>query len=490
MADKERSKGRHRIRNIVLLVLGGLALLLFLARVGWELHARSVLQKEIDAIKAKGEPIEWEEIASEGYELDNAVSLYMAAQREIGEVFWRRSDSSDNQPGRVSRSARDADSDELFSIQDEYYYLLEDPALRQAHRAEVVEFLDELEPALTLARSARRFETVVWRPFPYLNRYGGVDHPDVGGSESLGRLLCLASLMAHEKGEEVASLEYLRDARALGDSFAGTLGGWPHSSQCKVSDEVSLAIEQISPNLLKGPIKESSRELVRTVTAELLDREPMQKGLVAAFLGDRVVFACQSRAYIYENIRGHGLIRRAHVFALRPLLIYEEAALLRTWTRSIAAARTGSYARVNAVETERSNINWPITVPALPTFSPDMELTTHFRSLALRRMAGVALSLRMYEIDNGRRPKTLEELVGKYLRKVPDDPFTDPPRPIQYLLEAEQPLLYCVGENETDDGGSFELSEYGGRVKSDSNDIVFFLNGDRPVPRRDKRGPW
>ena len=47
----------------------------------------------------------------------------------------------------------------------------------------------------------------------------------------------------------------------------------------------------------------------------------------------------------------------------------------------------------------------------------------HLRSLAVRRMAAIALAIRLYQLEHGRRPKTLDELVPAYLDAVPLDPF-------------------------------------------------------------------
>ncbi len=107
-------------------------------------------------------------------------------------------------------------------------------------------------------------------------------------------------------------------------------------------------------------------------------------------------------------------------------------------------------------------------------------LTLHFRLIAMRRMAATALAMRMYELDHGRRPETLDQLVPDYLPDVPDDPFSETPRPIGYRPDANPPVLYSMGEDGEDDRGAFVLNKEGGVDWWESPDIVFFLNGDRP----------
>jgi hypothetical protein len=112
---------------------------------------------------------------------------------------------------------------------------------------------------------------------------------------------------------------------------------------------------------------------------------------------------------------------------------------------------------------------------------PDYDSTMRrsFRTLANRRMAATALAIRLYEVDHGRRPASLNDLVPEYLPAVPRDPFAAEDRPITYAPDAAPPVLYSVGEDALDDAGRFELTQ-GGGVRLDAADLVYFLNGDRP----------
>jgi hypothetical protein len=61
----------------------------------------------------------------------------------------------------------------------------------------------------------------------------------------------------------------------------------------------------------------------------------------------------------------------------------------------------------------------------------------HYQSLAKRRAAAVSLALRLYELDHGCRPKTLDELEGEYLDKVPGDPMEPGGDRLAELLKIE-----------------------------------------------------
>jgi hypothetical protein len=85
----------------------------------------------------------------------------------------------------------------------------------------------------------------------------------------------------------------------------------------------------------------------------------------------------------------------------------------------------------------------------------------------------------MYELEKGRRPEKLADLVPAYLASVPDDPFAPDRRKLGYKPNANPPVLYSVNADGIDDGGAFALRSTG-EIDWDVKDLPFFLNGDRP----------
>jgi len=67
------------------------------------------------------------------------------------------------------------------------------------------------------------------------------------------------------------------------------------------------------------------------------------------------------------------------------------------------------------------------------------------------RLLSAELAVRCYESEQGRAPTGLEQLVPKYLQRVPLDPFSG--RPMLYRQQSTNWLLYSVGEDGVDDGG-------------------------------------
>jgi hypothetical protein len=76
----------------------------------------------------------------------------------------------------------------------------------------------------------------------------------------------------------------------------------------------------------------------------------------------------------------------------------------------------------------------------------------HYQALTERRVAAIALGVRLYALDHaGNVPNSLEALVPSYLKTIPEDPFADGSRPLLYVA-SPQPAVMSVGPNGVDDG--------------------------------------
>ena len=104
----------------------------------------------------------------------------------------------------------------------------------------------------------------------------------------------------------------------------------------------------------------------------------------------------------------------------------------------------------------------------------------HYRTLAYRRMAAVALAIRLFEADYGGPPIELSELVPAYLQALPADPFSADGRTFGYLPDTPPPRLYSVNRDGIDDGGEFSAATPQSRANLDLLDLPFFLTRDFP----------
>jgi hypothetical protein len=77
---------------------------------------------------------------------------------------------------------------------------------------------------------------------------------------------------------------------------------------------------------------------------------------------------------------------------------------------------------------------------------------TRNRSVAALRLVIVELAVRLHQKQHGKLPATLDELVPALLPAVPLDPYTG--RPLVYRVTTNSFLLYSIGPDGQDDGGT------------------------------------
>jgi len=80
------------------------------------------------------------------------------------------------------------------------------------------------------------------------------------------------------------------------------------------------------------------------------------------------------------------------------------------------------------------------------------------RSLTTSRLAITVAGLERHRLATGSYPKSLDDLVPKWVPAVPLDPMDG--QPLRYRLNADGTFtLYGVGPNHTDDNGVFESNQ-------------------------------
>ena len=87
-------------------------------------------------------------------------------------------------------------------------------------------------------------------------------------------------------------------------------------------------------------------------------------------------------------------------------------------------------------------------------------------------LARVACALERYRLAHGEFPESLDALSPLFLEKVPHDIISG--QPLHYRRTSEGKfLLYSVGWNETDDGGTVVLNKTGRLVDTAQGDWVW-----------------
>ena len=205
--------------------------------------------------------------------------------------------------------------------------------------------------------------------------------------------------------------------------------------------------------------------------AELLDDKPMRESYRRGMLGERMAQAdtaqsvADGRLSIAE-ITGMGAgpgnpnpVAAVATFAAKPvalgdglLMINHTTALLR---RRVIAELAGVPAAAPPFppEVANSRVRHLLARTMLPSF--ERLAMVNFRNTAERRMTAIALAARLYAADHGGKPPAkLDDLVPKYLPALPLDPFAAAPQPLKYINDPDKPIVYSVGEDGVDGGGS------------------------------------
>ncbi len=94
-----------------------------------------------------------------------------------------------------------------------------------------------------------------------------------------------------------------------------------------------------------------------------------------------------------------------------------------------------------------AKIFFELIVPA-----PVNTLTLYYESAARMKLLSAALTLKLYRLQKGEFPKTLELLMPEFLPEIPKDPFADFSK-ISYRQRDNQCLLYSWGPDHKDDQG-------------------------------------
>ena len=310
--------------------------------------------------------------------------------------------------------------------------------------------------------------------FPVIFRYWN-DQRD------LARLLCAAAGVAAADGDSAEAVERVIDSLRLADAQWGPLnsshgiGTWIVQ---RTADEVQALLPTltikgagVSPTTSPTGLAVGRGRLLELIH-DLLDEGPQRRGAVRAYQGNHVFNDDYMQCLADEG----WLLSPAFNAAATDLL---------PWDRQLErAAERPTASTVGALQA----LNVPELGPAdfqRMFASGWMWVARDQRAVADRRLAAVALAVRLYQTDHaGRRPAALADLVPAYLPAVPADPFRPDAGPLGYApafaptpppppnpsgpVPPPSPRLYSVGADGLDAGGAGDPSDRWGKSSSDA----------------------
>jgi len=478
VATIPRSSAARRLRRLGLCVLAYVIALGGL-RWWWGCEADRRLTAKIDEYRRAGQPVLPEDFqVAPVPDEENAVLLYGQAISKLASPARGQPDFSD---------------------------FLGDPTLIEEKRDALVALLEQNVEPLRLLREARGKPGVDWKTRP-ASPLVFVPLPQLSGARGLAKAASVAAWHEYTRGNNSDSLERVRDTLALG---AATERVHPclitHLVRIAIDALAGSVVERIAPALrtsdaatpTQPAVAPAQPAQVRALIAELLDEESLRADWRLALYGERLfildTMECLANgrftpAAVFGTAGGvPGAPWMAPVFG--PAWKLDTARALERFTAYVEAATAEDWPSARRLlpvpaEPIASSGLWALVTTLSSIVMPSMEraVQLHFRALALRRMAATALAIRLYEVDHGRRPATLAELVPDYLAAVPRDPYAADGRALGYRPDASPPVLYSVGPDGVDNAGQYALRA-GGEMNYDEMDQPFFLDGRRPRPR-------
>lgn len=419
---------------IVLFAFGVLLVPLLFVAV-WTSHtSRRQVADELERIRASGEPLSIQELET-FYETPpqgrDTTKIWLTAVAPLYTSQFREDGNGLPFMGEAA---------EMVPLPGEPW-----PQLDQAERllAKYERSLEGMHQAARLGGEAR---------FPFTDgRAISTRHLEQLGAG--GQLLALETVVRAHRGHPDDALESVLTTVAAAQSL--------EREPLLLSQLVRLALVGATCErivwLLSAEILNDGQ--LATLDAALPDGE-YQKSLRRALVGERTIgmqtFADPSA-------------RQQQNLAVRfPLMSNADQTLyLQTMRELILTAEKSGPAWMQGAETARICFRqltrtiaarqcYPLTFQLVPHLQPHAEFVS--RHEAQRDATRVAIAIERFRRQQGRLPESLDELVPQLVVKLPFDQFEG--RPLRYLPSATEYVVYSVGPNGADDGGSDESPKH------------------------------
>ena len=345
----------------------------------------------------------------------------------------------------VSGPVADSNAEKLCNM-------LCDDEFRRAHPEWARQFLSLIRRPLATARQARGRRADFKIDFTQPQWKVRID--DLAKFTRMAYALRTAALVAHDQGDDATAVEYLRNSRAVGEALYSVplLVG----QMVAVSNDSILAstVESIAPTFAIGRMPTSANpEEVRALIADLVNTRSAHKNLARAMTAERTLaYEFQKAVFSGQGVNAladlasspdHREFNPPFLVPLvrsvsGPLWTLQATEHARFMDQLVADAQAGSYS--GAVARERTWPSSPVPYGQLNPlrqvchflthmFKPDFErgFVINYRGLAMRRMAAVALAVRLHEAEHGKRPATLADSARpsfRQFRKIRSIPAT------------------------------------------------------------------
>ncbi len=401
-------------------------------RLWWGMVAGRRLQAEIDRYHAAGEPILVSDYKPppEIPDEQNAALLYSQAWAAL---------------------VRDLDTALHFS--NALYYR----RACEVYPDEVRKIVQANAEALRLLRRARAMPNADWG-VRFTSPLIRLLLPSLSQQRELGKFARTAALLRHHDGDHAEAIEILLDIHALTAKMAerqvSTL--ITHLVAVAIESVAVEALEVMTPTLMTLEARIDGRPDDRPTTCGqihalmlmLLDETIIRSSwrnsmhIERASQLDMALMLVEGKLNLTGMGPGTTLTSLAGK-ATRPVLELDAIRMMRHTTQVGEAGLAPNFSKAQELlkacelpipKNGFERLSEIMSSILLPSF--ERAVTLHYRTLAMRRMAAVALAIRLYELDHGQRPASLGLLVPDYLSALPEDPYATDGRTFRYRPEA------------------------------------------------------
>ncbi|PQV64378.1 hypothetical protein B1R32_10559 [Abditibacterium utsteinense] len=426
----------------------------FIAHSALNIYSSVLLNHELSAIREKGEPLQFAELAPPDVpDSQNAALVYAQATKTLhfsGEekaAFNARSSQRTPQQQQIIAAA-------LTKNQK---------SLNLARRA----------ASMPLCRFPLDYKTA--NPTALL-------FPYYAEMRELARLLSAQATLEAKNGESAAAL---RDVRAvfnmahhlsnepalIGFLVAGAVDSIANQALAQVLENVPLTLAQARAFQTSLPATDWNRAFHHCLLGE------RAWGIFALELMNPLGFANFAAEYTPDSPEpSQSWAYYPLLLLLRPGLKLDEVQSLRLWKRQLDAA---SNPQISAFSNFNKTMDQAIekvprtailTRMLMPVFSSSGD--NRDRDEVRRREREIALALTVYRTQKGQYPQKMKELNFLWKSALPLDPYSN--KSFVYRRENSGFTLYSIGVNRKDDDGRVRNYDGGsGNWRPDDDDIVW-----------------
>ena len=426
-------RGQRRIFMAVLCFLGALALLAGL--VHW--RGTSSVQRQIDAIRAKGEPATPKEFLAQHPAPPperNAAETYIKAFDGAKEMLT--TEDFRKRAGRISET----ETKELLT--EEFRQSM---AGQLAANADALRLLHEAadKPATQFTMDMERG----WQaPLPNLLKL-----------RNSVTLLQLEALLAAQDGDTERAVEAVRAGLAVSNAL--------REGPCLILQMIRIACYGITcaglrPMLEITQFSDDQLARMQSMLAAADDPDSLARALIGERVMTLVAFEHPDQLVAglgnaEEWIPG-GKAMAAGLLRMASVASGTREKYLVCIGDAIDASRRPPHEALPLLQRAAEAANRDHAL--IPPLSLGRMIPNFYRcevqlawSLAMTRCVVTALAVERHRLANGRAPEDLAALIPAFLPEVPDDPFDG--APLLYRLGEAGYAVYSIGENRKDDGG-------------------------------------